>query len=165
MIDGLVQAGGKPALLVQCISAVFDADDTLDPTASTWILQVVKTILSSPSEKELRRMEGRGIDASMLATVPSTLTIRSEREGVADQVLRLPGISSFTVTQPGGVWTVTIGANSYPVAFSGASVLLEGYPGEVRQYVVADVRRVEHPFAPGLVKNTLYLRELPGRQP
>ena len=161
-VEALVAARGETVILVRCLTPEFDDYDSFDPAASSWDLRLVKALISSPSEKEARTLAGRGIDATVRATVPSTCAVQADRPGQPDHVVRVPGATSLSVDRVDGVWTVAIGGEEYAVSLGSGGVLLVALPRTAYcDLVVREVRRDRHPFT-GVTKLSVYLQEVVG---
>ena len=162
MTDSILARVGEPCLLVSVQAAKFDDYDSFDPAASSFTVQVIRALFSSPSERESRNLAGRGIDATVRATVPSTCAVQADRPGQPDHVVRVHGATSLSVDRVDGVWTVTIGGEEYAVSLGSGGVLLVALPRTAYcDLVVREVRRDRHPFT-GVTKLSVYLQEVVG---
>ena len=163
MIDGVLAQVGEPCLLVSVKTAKFDTYEGFDPDTSSFTVEAIRALFSSPSEKEARNLAGRGIDATLRATVPSTCTVQADRPGQPDHVVRVPGAKTITVASDEDGWTVTIdGTAAYAVTVDEAGVLLGALARSAyNDLVVREVRPDRHPFT-GVRKQTLYLQEAVG---
>lgn len=168
-VHALVRAHGSTAVLVRCLTPAFDEWDGFDPTSSEYDLRLVKTILSDVSEKELRGLIGRGIDASRRCTLGEDIRVFPDRDGQGDLLLTVPDAEIVGISGSGSAWEITVArtgepvAAAYPVAFHAGGVSLAGLNrDEYQTWAVVDVNRAVHPFA-NLRKTTLYLREVIGR--
>jgi len=161
--DGILAQIGEPCLLVSVETPAFDNYDSFDPSTSTLAVQAIRALFSSPSEKEARNLAGRGIDATVRATVPSTCTVQADRPGQPDHVVRVPGAKTIAVASDEDGWTVTIdGTAAYAVTVDEAGVLLGALARSAyNDLVVREVRPDRHPFT-GVRKQTLYLQEAVG---
>jgi len=160
MIDGIVSYLGSPLLTIRCTVPGFDDYDGFDADTSTWELQVVRAILSAPSDRESRDLAGRGITASKRATVAGTKDLRADREGRADLVVEVPGAKTLTVDGVPGAWTISIdGGPAKAVTITDEAVRIADTA--CRVYRVADVRSDRHPFT-GVEKFSVFLQEAPG---
>ena len=163
MTDGILAQIGEPCLLVSVETPAFDNYDSFDPSTSTLAVQAIRALFSSPSERESRNLAGRGIDATLRATVPSTCTVQADRPGQPDHIVRVPGATTLAVASDEDGWTVTVdGTTEYAVTVDESGVLL----GTLAQsayddLVVREVRPDRHPFT-GVRKQTLYLQEAVG---
>lgn len=187
-VEALVAARGETVILVRCLAPEFDDYDSLDPSASSWDLRLVKALISSPSEKEARDLAGRGIAATKRATLGEYLRLRSDREGRADLLIEIPDAKAITVSGSGASWDVTLqfpdhdaadyGAGgslpisvqidtpitgTYSLDFSGGGtpVIVGINRDEYRVHRIAEVRRDRHPFT-GVTKLSVYLQEVVG---
>jgi len=161
--DGILAQIGEPCLLVSVETPAFDNYDSFDPSTSTLAVQAIRAVFSSPSSKESRNLAGRGIDATEKATVPSTYTVRADREGRADHIVRIPGATSISVASAEGVWTATVDETDYAISFTDGGVVLGDLARSAyRDLLVKDARKDTHPFA-GVTKQTVYLQEMANR--
>ena len=162
MTDSILAQIGEPCLLVSVETPAFDNYDSFDPSTSTFAVQAIRALFSSPSERESRNLAGRGIDATVRATVPSTCAVQADRPGQPDHVVRVPGATSLSVDRVDGVWTVAIGGEEYAVSLGSGGVLLVALPRTAYcDLVVREVRRDRHPFT-GVKKTSIYLQEVVG---
>jgi hypothetical protein len=187
-VEALVAARGETVILVRCLTPEFDDYDSLDPTASTWDLRLVKALVSSPREKEARRPRRRGITATKRAALGEYLRPRSDREGNGDLIVEVPDARVLGVSGSGASWDVTLqypdrdaadyGAGgslpisvqidtpitgTYSLDFTGGTPAITGLNrDEYRVHRIAEVRRDRHPFT-GVTKLSVYLQEVVGR--
>lgn len=167
LVQSLVQTHGQTAVLVRCLSPTFDDWDGFSPSASTYDLRLATAVFSGISEKEMRGLVGRGIDASRKATLGEDIQVLPDREGQGDLLLTIPDAEAVVVSGSGSNWTVSVTVSgettAYPVAFVAGGIVLTGLDrSEYQVWAVVEENRVSHPFA-NLTKNTLYLREAVGR--
>lgn len=169
VVQALVRVHGVRAVLIRCTSPAFDDWDGFDPAASEYDLRLQQTIVSGISEKELRGLIGRGIDASRRCTLGEDIRVFPDRDGQGDMLLTVPDGEIVGVSGSGAAWEITVArtgepvAAAYPVAFHAGGVSLTGLNrDEYQTWAVVDVSRAVHPFA-NLRKTTLYLREVIGR--
>lgn len=75
------------AITVEYVSnAVMDTDYNFDESQSTLQTFTTKAILSNPSDRVFRRLEGRGAKPELVATVPADTNIEADRTGREDRV-------------------------------------------------------------------------------
>lgn len=163
MTDGILARVGEPCLLVSVQAAKFDDYDSFDPAASSFTVQVIRALFSSPSEKEVRSLAGRGIDATLRATIPSTCTVQADRPGQADHIVRIPGAKTLAVASTEGGWIVTIdGPATHAVTIDETGVLLGTIARSAyTDLIVREVRPDRHPFT-GVTKTSVYLQGVVG---
>lgn len=159
MTDGILAQVGEPCLLVSVTTPAFDDYDSFDPEASTLSVQVIRALFSAPSEKESRDLAGRGIDATLRATVPSTCAVQADRPGQPDHIVRVPGAKALAVASTEDGWTVTVDdTTTYTVTIDEAGVLLGTLAQSAyRDLIVREVRPDKHPFT-GVTKTSVYLK-------
>jgi hypothetical protein len=169
LTHSLVRTHGQTAVLIRCLSPTFDDWDGFSPSASSYDLHLVKALFSGISEKEMRNLVGRGIDASRKATLGEDIRVLPDREGQGDLLLTVPGAEALVVSGSGSNWTVSVASPDapvsvdYPIRFVAGGVALTGLDrSEYQVWAVVEEARTSHPFA-NLTKNTLYLREAVGR--
>lgn len=84
----LVDSVGEQVTLERITNAVFDDYDELDEDASTIESVQIDAFVSSPSEEESSRLEGKASFDRLKITVDSSVDIDSQRTGGADEVIR-----------------------------------------------------------------------------
>ena len=178
-VEQIVAGLGETAVLIRCLVAAFDDYDSFDPAASTFDCRLLRALLSSPSEKEARNLAGRGIDATKRATLSEWIKVKPDREGMGDLLLTVPDAVITAVSGSGAAWSLAITfpdppgteeyggdyptTGEYALSFGPGSVSIPGLTGDEYQvYRIAEGKRDKHPFT-GVTKNTLFLKELPGR--
>lgn len=85
MIDGMVDAGGRPITLEYITDPVFEHDVVSWPDSTTEKVDS-KAIVSSIDEKDTQRLEGRVSDASVKLVVPTDLNVKHDRHAARDRV-------------------------------------------------------------------------------
>lgn len=86
--DELVDAHGEEVTLEHVTDAQYDDNDVLDESASTIETETVSMIVSSPSEQDQIRLEGRVGTAELKGTVKSSVDVSTQREGRRDRIQR-----------------------------------------------------------------------------
>jgi hypothetical protein len=152
----LVTVNGELAILVTVSVAAYDAYDTLDADNSTFAAEAVRMIVAGLTEKDARRLAGRGLDATFRATFPDSVTVRADRAGRCDHILRLPGIDSLSIDED----TATIDGEEYTLAYAAGTTAITGYEDDYTEYIVVDTRLATNPFSPLSKLNTAYLQSV-----
>lgn len=84
--DEIVDEHGRDVELERVVDPVYDVNDVLDEDASTIETETIKAIVSQPSERDMRRVEGRAGVAELKLTVKSDVDVTRRREGSPDSI-------------------------------------------------------------------------------
>ena len=83
--DALVNANGEPVTISRVSSFSVDIEGSENVERET---EAVKAIISSPSESDQMRLEGRLDEGAITATFPSDTDISATRDGGKDRIFR-----------------------------------------------------------------------------
>ena len=86
--NALVERHGETVTLIRVTDPVFDEFDELDEDASTIEEVDINAFVSTPSEEESSRLEGKASFDRLKITVDSNTDIDSQRTGGPDEVER-----------------------------------------------------------------------------
>lgn len=95
--NAMVEAYGESVTLERVTNAVFDDNRELDPAASTIESVTIEMFVSSPSEEDIVRAEGRVSLPTLKGTVDSSIDIQADRRGRPDRITR--GGTTYSVDE------------------------------------------------------------------
>ncbi|MCU4743467.1 hypothetical protein [Natronoglomus mannanivorans] len=83
-VDERVEANGVPVELEHLTDFAIDANGQV--TDEETDVRQIKAVISSPSESDTRRLEGRLSNGSVKLTVKSDVDVRGDRDGASDKI-------------------------------------------------------------------------------
>lgn len=118
--DDFVNANGEEVSVEYVSDAQFDTDYQFDEVNSTLKKFTTTVVLSNPSDRVFRRLEGRGAKPELVATVTADANIEADREGREDHI-----------TARGDTYKVVeVRSDKHPVTgWEKKTVVLEGLMG------------------------------------